>query len=207
MCVILILSMAIHAFALEGSTTHQSQGRALRTVIQVVVDPCTMPLNFKTVKALLLSTPTLDGASVDLERCVSLETLSTVDQSPLLLSLAIRVPSGNTEIPVRVLTRMIEGLRENLSTLHRAQLRDLDSRLTEAMQARAVAEQKVTDALRMSRPKANARIQYDPADQQVYEQLQAVVDLSSLRPETKVSEAFDLLRHAVEPPINIVVMW
>jgi tetratricopeptide (TPR) repeat protein len=47
----------------------------------------------------------------------------------------------------------------------------------------------------------------DPANMQVYEQLEAVVDLSTLQPTTPVSEAFELLRRSVVPPLNIVVLW
>lgn len=44
-------------------------------------------------------------------------------------------------------------------------------------------------------------------DIKVYEQLSKVVDLSALTPETQLSEAFDILRNSVSPPLSIVVKW
>ena len=47
----------------------------------------------------------------------------------------------------------------------------------------------------------------DPRDVAVYKQLEAVVDLSGLSPEMPLSEAIDLLKTSVEPPLTIVVLW
>ncbi len=44
-------------------------------------------------------------------------------------------------------------------------------------------------------------------DMQVYDQLSKVVDLSALTSETPLSEAFNIIRNAVSPPLNIVVKW
>ena len=43
--------------------------------------------------------------------------------------------------------------------------------------------------------------------QRIREQLDKVVDLSVLTPEMPLSEAVDILRKSVEPPLNIVVLW
>lgn len=47
----------------------------------------------------------------------------------------------------------------------------------------------------------------DPADVAVYEQLDQIVDLSQLSPTMPLSEAIDILRNSVEPPLKIVVLW
>ncbi len=47
----------------------------------------------------------------------------------------------------------------------------------------------------------------DPADAAVYRQLDEIVDLSQLSPEMPLSEAIDELRNAVEPPLQIIVLW
>lgn len=41
----------------------------------------------------------------------------------------------------------------------------------------------------------------------VHKQLQQTVDLSSLTLQTTLSEAIELLRNSIEPPLKIVVMW
>lgn len=179
----------------------------LKTVIQVVADPCTVPLNFKTVRALMFSDGRSDVGHADIEESVRIESLSRTDQSPILISVEVDLPDHGEATALGYFDTLVQGLRTNLLTLHQASMSDLDQRLYQARQTLKIAEDKLAEAVRMSRPKTTPKIEFDAADQRVYEQLQAVVDLSSLRPETKFSEAFDLLRHAVEPPLNIVVMW
>ena len=50
-------------------------------------------------------------------------------------------------------------------------------------------------------------IQLDPANMIAYEQLDKVVDLSELTPEMPASQAIEIIRRKVEPPLNIVVLW
>ncbi|MCU0917508.1 MAG: hypothetical protein MUC88_23530, partial [Planctomycetes bacterium] len=61
----------------------------------------------------------------------------------------------------------------------------------------------------MQRPtrKPDEPFQLDPANAIVYQQLDQVVDLSQLTPQTPVSEAIDIMRKTVTPPLNIVVLW
>ena len=47
----------------------------------------------------------------------------------------------------------------------------------------------------------------DPANTAAYAQLEKIVDLSSLRREMSFNEAIQAIRSAVEPPLNIVVLW
>ncbi|MFA5422655.1 MAG: hypothetical protein WC374_02230 [Phycisphaerae bacterium] len=47
----------------------------------------------------------------------------------------------------------------------------------------------------------------DPATSRVYEQLETVVNLSELRPDMSFSEALDILRNSVDPPLKIVPLW
>jgi hypothetical protein len=50
-------------------------------------------------------------------------------------------------------------------------------------------------------------IEQDPVDIFVYEQLDQVVDLSQLSPTMPFSEAIEILKNSVDPPLNIVVLW
>jgi type II secretory pathway component GspD/PulD (secretin)/tetratricopeptide (TPR) repeat protein len=47
----------------------------------------------------------------------------------------------------------------------------------------------------------------DPATARVYEQLEQTVDLSELRPDMSFSEALEILRNKVDPPLKIVPLW
>ncbi|MGA2916434.1 MAG: hypothetical protein ABSE89_10455 [Sedimentisphaerales bacterium] len=46
-----------------------------------------------------------------------------------------------------------------------------------------------------------------PADAAVYKQLESIVDLSALTPDTPFSEAIETIRTSVEPPLKIFVLW
>ena len=46
-----------------------------------------------------------------------------------------------------------------------------------------------------------------PADAAVYKQLETLVDLSSLAPDTPFNEAIEAIRTSVDPPLKIVVRW
>ncbi|MCH8217798.1 MAG: hypothetical protein IH892_13625, partial [Planctomycetes bacterium] len=50
-------------------------------------------------------------------------------------------------------------------------------------------------------------VELDPANARIYDQLEEIVDLSTLSPETSVREAVELLRNSVDPPLKIVVLW
>ena len=54
---------------------------------------------------------------------------------------------------------------------------------------------------------ADRPVELDPANMQVYKQLDQTVDLSTLNPQMPLSEAVDRLRNAVTPPLRIVVLW
>ncbi len=47
----------------------------------------------------------------------------------------------------------------------------------------------------------------DPETARVYEQLEQMVDLSELRPDMSFSEAIEILRNAVDPPLKIIPLW
>ncbi|MBN2129619.1 MAG: hypothetical protein JW741_08985, partial [Sedimentisphaerales bacterium] len=47
----------------------------------------------------------------------------------------------------------------------------------------------------------------DPDNMRVYEQLSQTVDLAGLSPEMPFSEAIEVLKNSVQPPLNIVVLW
>jgi len=55
--------------------------------------------------------------------------------------------------------------------------------------------------------KPDEPIGLDPEDMAVYEQLDKVVDLSSLTRTMPLSEAIEVIRNAVDPPLRIVVLW
>jgi len=57
------------------------------------------------------------------------------------------------------------------------------------------------------RRKPDEPIGLDPESMRVYQQLDTIVDLSALSPEMPLSEAIEIIRGSVEPPLSIVVLW
>ncbi len=57
------------------------------------------------------------------------------------------------------------------------------------------------------RRKPDEPIGLDPESMRVYQQLESIVDLSALTPEMPLSEAIEIIRSSVEPPLSIVVLW
>ncbi|MBN2272633.1 MAG: hypothetical protein JXN61_18615, partial [Sedimentisphaerales bacterium] len=47
----------------------------------------------------------------------------------------------------------------------------------------------------------------EPADMEIYKQLDEVVDLSALTPTMPLSAAIDEIKNAVDPPLTMVVLW
>jgi len=45
------------------------------------------------------------------------------------------------------------------------------------------------------------------ADSDVYKQLETLVDLSALTPDTPFNEAIEIIRNSVDPPLKIIVLW
>ncbi|MHC4595546.1 MAG: hypothetical protein ACYS19_11470, partial [Planctomycetota bacterium] len=58
-----------------------------------------------------------------------------------------------------------------------------------------------------AKSESSARIDVLPTDLVVYKQLEQIVDLSKLTPTTSFSDAIDIIKNSVAPPLKIVVLW
>ncbi len=61
--------------------------------------------------------------------------------------------------------------------------------------------------LDQTRSEFSKAIDKSESDLAVYEQLDQFVDLSGLKLETTFSEAIDIMKNSVSPPLNVVVLW
>jgi len=70
------------------------------------------------------------------------------------------------------------------------------------------ARKQLEEAIARAQPKRPTTVaSLDPADAAVHKQLEQIVDLSALEPTTPLSEAFDIIKNSVDPPLTIVVLW
>ncbi|HSW01117.1 MAG TPA: hypothetical protein VLI39_13155 [Sedimentisphaerales bacterium] len=104
-----------------------------------------------------------------------------------------------------------EALIENLCaelrkavTAHRDKLK---RQLEEAESQRKTFRTELQDAIRRGPFASTEPILRDPRDQACHERLRQDIDFSRVTKQTPVAEAFDILRHAVDPPLNLVVLW
>jgi hypothetical protein len=204
---LIFVLLTISAFSVSASFGQDSGRSPLKTVILVTADPQTLPLNYKTVEALILSNCTPGTEADNIRDFVTLTALSTVDKSPVLVSLDIHLPDNSKTTPQEVLAAVTEELRKSLVTIHQAQIDTLNSRLSTAKRIRTEAEKKLSEAIRQEQSTSTERIEFDSEDQAVYTQLKQRVDLSWLNPNMGFSEAIERIRQSVTPPLNITVLW
>ncbi len=111
----------------------------------------------------------------------------------LQVSLPETVPPRADEF----LKEVVKNLRQSLLSAYVSYQRDIEGMLDEAKgQLRNVEE-----TVNGTAGEASA------ATRRIRQQLEQVVDLSGLKPQTPLAEAIDVLRKAVVPPLNIVVLW
>ena len=111
--------------------------------------------------------------------------------------LAVQLPEELQPGAQEFLKAVVESLRETLLGAHRAYEGQIDRQI---METQAWWEAAEDDYL----ARTGAR---SPAQMQVREQLDAIVDLSALSPEMPLSEAFEELQESVSPPLQIAAFW
>jgi hypothetical protein len=113
------------------------------------------------------------------------------------VKLTVRLPEDVAPAAGEFLNLVAENLRASLADAYEKHVQELGNRLS-------FAEARLRDAEgRLER----AMGRDSPGRTRVNEQLYAIVNLSRLTPEMPVSEAVELLRNSVEPPLQIVVLW
>jgi len=110
------------------------------------------------------------------------------------IKLSVRLPESVPPVADEFLRAVISNLRSSLSHAYEVHLSDLSDQLEMARRQ----HDRAVDTLQGGT---------DPAAIRIMEQLEMIVDLSVLTPEMPLSEAVDILKKSVEPPLNIVVLW
>ena len=118
-------------------------------------------------------------------------------QQRVTVQLSVHLPDDAKPAAEELLDALVANLRAVLADAyeeHAEQLRNLQ-RFAESQ--REYAANRLLEAMGLS-PQGRSRIE---------DQLDTYVDLSSLTREMSAEESIDLLRNAVEPPLNIMVLW
>ncbi len=105
------------------------------------------------------------------------------------------------EALVQDLRKALDEGYENYASQLRDRLDFAESRLEDA-QSNLVAK-----SGQIARIHVVSKVEQDPGDRALREQLDRIVDLSELAQETPFSEAIQVLRGSVDPPLKVVVIW
>lgn len=126
----------------------------------------------------------------------SSETTQTVERS-VVIKLTVALPDELRPLAKELLDALVVNLRNSLGDAHDKYTEGLKTLLTSAKSQREQAEQNVQGAGMASSPETK----------RVREQLDKIVDLSVLSPGTPMGEAIEVLKNAVQPPLQIVALW
>jgi hypothetical protein len=121
-------------------------------------------------------------------------------QQSVTLRLLVDLPGGIEPGAEEYLAALVENLRQALlkaSERHEGQIAEL---LQYKEYQRDSLQERLEEVIG-AKPKRTGR------GTQLEQTLQTIVDLSMLSPGMPFSEAIEILRNAVEPPLPIVVMW
>jgi len=111
--------------------------------------------------------------------------------------LSVHLPNEVKPAAQEFIAAVVANLRQSLWRAHDEYTSELDAMVEYAESLREDAAKRLEALAGISSPESV----------QVAEQLETMVDLSVLSPEMPLSEAVEILRHSVEPPLNIAVMW
>jgi hypothetical protein len=207
----------------KPSTTWQ-----MRCIVRVTGDADILPLNFELIESLLRSDAVAGDAARDTwpkghgstDACFEIRPLESPDFTPpqtvgpflmetrtILFALHVHLDNGVGPVAREFGNALIENLRAELEKAFAIRTEELKKQLTDAENRRRTIREEYEDLLRQGTFASMQPIQLDEADEVIHKQLQKVVDLSALTPNTPVNEAFDILAHSVAPPLNLVVIW
>ena len=115
----------------------------------------------------------------------------------VIVELSVQLPEDIRPAAREFMNALVENLRTSLQDAYARYAEDLSNRLA---------------FLESRREDANAqfeRIRTVPSPERklIEAQLETVIDLSMVSPEMAFSEAIEVFRNSVDPPLNIVVLW
>jgi len=126
----------------------------------------------------------------------------------LLFRLSVDLPERVKPAAKEFMNALIDNLKEALDEAYDARQEQIEDEIHLAEEWREEAEEQLSELKdELGEIRSTPSIGHDPADYAVYEQLDQIVDLSTLTPSMPFSEAIEELKNSVEPPLKIVVLW
>lgn len=208
----------------------------MRCVLKVTADAEVLPLNHELLESLLRSDAVAGKAAEtvwprghgtsdayfsirrlggsDAQESLENDIASPPSVAPLLagtqtalLDLHVHLDNDVGPVAREFGKALIENLRAELQKVVIAHRDNLQRQLEEAESHYKTLRTELQDAFRRGTFASTEPILRDPRDQACHERLRQDIDFSRVTQQTPVAEAFEILRHAVDPPLDLVVNW
>ncbi len=191
-------------------------------LVKVTADPAILPDMVNTIESLFQSSDVGGKAaremldtSFDIDilnrrhlSLISTRLLSVPSMDTVVLQLQVNLTEDTKVRARKFLSALIVNLRQALGDAYETHRQQLQIELEQAEIQQEDAQSQLSKIMEQARIiEPPPPIEQNPADLAVYEQLDQVVDLSQLSPETPFAEAIDIIKNSVEPPLKIVVLW
>ena len=125
-----------------------------------------------------------------------------------LFNLNVHLPEEVKPLAKEFMKALLDNLRKNLYEAHQAYLNDLKALLQDAESRRDQTQSRLAEIMEHVKGVGPPpEIKQNPADANVYERLEQIVDLPNLTQGTTFAEVIRQIANAVQPPLQIQPNW
>lgn len=119
------------------------------------------------------------------------------------------VPGGTSSTTIRLLVHLPDGVPSAADEFLAALVKNVEGALFDAYTSYSRDLRSALEESELDYRRALDTLQggVDPATVKIREQLDTIVDMSSLEPQMPLADAVETLRKSVDPPLNLVVLW
>ena len=141
-------------------------------------------------------------------RTITATSATPETEQTLLFRLNVHLPEDIKPLAKEFMKVLVDSLRESLHEAHQAYSNDLRALLQDAESRRDYARSRLAEAMKLVKAAGPpAEIKLSPADANVYERLEQIVDLPNLTQATMFAEVIRQIANAVQPPLQIQPNW
>ena len=138
-------------------------------------------------------------------RTITTPALSA-DAKTFLFSLHIQLPEEVQPAAKEFMNALVDYLRQALTDAYHASKQELQIKLEFAQSQRDHAHSQLAKAIGQTESTSPAPA-VNPVNEALYAQLEEIVDLSNLEPQTSFSDVIEMLENSVAPPLQIQPNW
>ncbi len=132
----------------------------------------------------------------------------SADEKTYLFSLNVQLPKEVRPAAKEFMNAVVDNLRQALTDAYHASKQELQIMLESARSQRDHAQSELTMAIEQAETTVpTPTVRQNPANVAVYEQLEKIIDLPTLMPQTSFADVIQMLKSSVSPPLQIQPNW